>query len=81
LGERERTRLDSADLARAAQTSHGKFYRVLEADRLLKDLPEGRQIPVETLPPRVIWNQWWVLSAFTALLIGEWILRKRKGLL
>lgn len=81
LGERERTRLDSADLARAASTSHGKFYRGLEADRLLKDLPEGRQIPVETLPPLVIWNQWWVLSTFMALLIGEWILRKRKGLL
>ena len=81
LGERERTRLDTAELARAAKISHGKFYRILESDRLLRDLPEGRQIPVETLPPQVVWNHWAVLSVFMVLLIGEWILRKRKGLL
>ena len=50
------------------------------AERLLDDLPEGRQVPIETLPPLPLWNKWPVLLVFLVLLIGEWILRKRGGM-
>jgi len=34
-----------------------------------------------SLPPMVLWNQWWLLTIFLGLLTSEWVLRKRKGML
>jgi hypothetical protein len=48
---------------------------------LLDDLPPGRQVPVESLPPLPLWNQWPLLLLFLVLLVTEWVLRKRKGML
>jgi hypothetical protein len=45
------------------------------------DLPAGRRVPIQNLPPIPIWNRWWVLAAFLSCITGEWILRKRKGML
>ena len=36
---------------------------------------------IETLPPEVLWNRWWLLATFLGLITSEWILRKRKGML
>jgi hypothetical protein len=80
-GELERVQMDAAELRRAAEETRGRFYRIGDADRLLDDLPEGRQIPIEALPPLVLWNRWWLLLAFLGLITSEWILRKRKGML
>jgi hypothetical protein len=80
-GEFEHVQMDVAELSRTAEISHGKFYRITNANNLLGDLPVGRQIPVEALPPEVLWNRWWVFLLFLGLLVSEWILRKRKGLL
>jgi hypothetical protein len=80
-GEMARTQMDSAALASAAETTRGKFYTIASADRLLADLPEGRRVPVENLPPTPIWNQWWLVASFVACITSEWILRKRKGML
>ncbi len=80
-GEMERVQMDSAELKRAAEETRGRFYRVGEVDRLLDDLPPGHQVPIETLPPEVLWNRWWLLLAFLGLITSEWILRKRKGML
>jgi len=79
-GEFERVELDVAELARAAKRSHGAFYQ-FPAGTLLDDLPAGRQVPVQTLPPQSLWNRWWVLALFLSLLVSEWVLRKRSGLL
>jgi hypothetical protein len=79
-GEFESVQLDSAELRRAAETTRGKYYSVAESDRLIKDLPIGRQVPIEALPPEVLWNKWWVLLGFLCLIVTEWILRKRVGL-
>ena len=79
-GEFENVQLASADLRRAAETTHGRYYTVAESDRLFKDLPSGRQVPIEALPPEVLWNKWWVLLAFLCLIVTEWVLRKRVGL-
>ncbi len=79
-GEMERLQMDGVELRRAAEQTKGRFYTLAEADRLADDLPEGRQVPVETLPPKPLWNRWPVLAIFLGLLIGEWILRKWGGM-
>jgi hypothetical protein len=73
--------MDSAELKRAAEETRGRFYRYSEVGRLLDELPSGHQVPIETLPPEVLWNRWWLLLAFLGLIVSEWILRKRKGML
>jgi hypothetical protein len=80
-GELARTRMDTAELTAAAKTSLGKFYRVHEADQLLDDLPRGRQVRIESLPPRPIWNAPLLAGLFVLLIAGEWLLRKRVGML
>jgi hypothetical protein len=80
-GELARTRMDAADLAQAAKVSGGKFYRFHQASRVLGDLPRGRQVRIESLPPRPIWNTPLLAGLFVGLIAAEWLLRKRVGLL
>lgn len=80
-GEFERVQLDRAELRRATEETRGKYYAIADANRLIADLPAGRQVPIEALPPEVLWNKWWVLLAFLCLLTSEWVLRKRVGLI
>jgi hypothetical protein len=79
-GEFQHTRMESAELQQAAEQTKGHFYTFSTTGRLLADLPEGRQVPIETLPPKTIWNRWPILALLLALLIAEWILRKRGGM-
>ncbi len=80
-GELERVQMDAGELKRAAEETRGRFYRIAEVDQILDDLPPGHQVPIESLPPEVLWNRWWLLLAFLALAVSEWMLRKRKGML
>ncbi|HEX4149820.1 MAG TPA: hypothetical protein VHY20_12565, partial [Pirellulales bacterium] len=80
-GEFERVQMESAELKRAAEATKGRFYTIANANALLSDLPEGHQVPIEALPPIVLWNRWPVLTLFLVLITGEWVLRKRKGML
>jgi hypothetical protein len=80
-GEFERMQVDAVELRRAAEETRGHFYRLADVNHLVRDLPPGRQVPIEALPPKPLWNQWWLVSLFLALITGEWILRKRKGML
>jgi hypothetical protein len=79
-GELAQVRMAAASLRRAAEQTKGEFYTALSASRLIDDLPEGRQVPVESLPPRPLWNRWPLLALLLGLLIGEWLLRKRGGM-
>ncbi len=79
-GEFERVRVDAQAMRNAAQQTHGRFYTLHDADQLLRDLPPGRQAPIETLPPLPLWNRWPAVLLFLALLTGEWILRKLGGM-
>jgi hypothetical protein len=79
-GEFAQIRMDAAEMRRAAEQTGGRFYTFETADHLLGDLPPGRQVPIESLPPRPLWNTWPVLALFLGLLIAEWILRKRRGM-
>ena len=81
-GEFERVQMDRAALEAAAdpQRTGGHFYTFETARRLLKDLPPGRQVPIESLPPKPLWNKWPLLLLFLVLLTTEWILRKVGGM-
>jgi hypothetical protein len=80
-GEFAQLELDRAGLTAAATTTRGKYYSLAEADRLFQELPRGRRVTLETLPPIELWNRWWMLLAVSTCLISEWILRKRKAML
>jgi hypothetical protein len=80
-GEFERVQMDAAALKQAAQLTKGRFYTFQTAPRLVDDLPPGHQVPIESPRPEPLWNKWPVVLIFLVLLIGEWILRKRGGML
>jgi hypothetical protein len=80
-GEFASTAVDIGELERAALETKGKFYRAANLSELVNELPRGRQVPIDALPPLILWNQWPLLLLFLSLLISEWMLRKRKGLL
>ncbi len=80
-GEFERMQVDVGEMRRAAEETRGHFYRASDVQHLAADLPRGRQVPIESLPPQPLWNRWWLVSLFLALITSEWILRKRKGML
>ncbi len=80
-GEQARLEMDAADLRAAAKTSQGRFYTIQQAGGLLRDLPRGRQVRIESLPPVPIWNSSLWAALFVVLITSEWLLRKRAGLL
>ncbi len=67
-------------MRRLAEQTKGRYYTPLDAERLVADLPEGRQVPVESLPPVPLWNKWPVLGLALVLLVSEWLLRKFAGM-
>ena len=79
-GEMETVPMDVAELQRAAELTKGRFYTFATAGRLLEDLPAGRQVPVESLPPKPLWSTWPVVLTLLILLTLEWLLRKRRGM-
>jgi len=50
-GEMARLAMDRAALTAAAETTHGKFYTIADAEHLADELPRGRRVPIENLPP------------------------------
>jgi hypothetical protein len=81
-GEMELLRMNQADLERAAEETHGKFYTLADAEHLLDDLPAGTRIALSTpQPPRLLWNHLSMFALALGLLGTEWVLRKRKHLL
>jgi hypothetical protein len=72
--------MDAVALREAATATGGKYYTVETSSQLMNDLPPGRQVPIETLPSLPLWNRWPVLCVFLVLLIAEWVMRKRRGM-
>ena len=73
--------MDSVELREAAKLSVGKFYTFATAGKLLADLPRGRQVRIESLPPKAIWNAPLLAGLLVGLIAAEWLLRKRVGML
>src|SRR5262249_39526843 len=81
-GEMDRLRMNQQDMERAAEETHGRFYTMADADRLLDDLPLGNRVALTSRqPPRPLWNHFMLLALALTLLSSEWFLRKRKHLL
>jgi hypothetical protein len=78
--EMEQTRMDAAELQRAAEQTNGHFYTFATAGSLVDDLPAVRPVTIESLPPTPLWNQWPLFVLLVVLLSLEWILRKYVGL-
>ncbi len=79
-GEFERVEADFVEMARASEATKGHSFTLATAVQLQESLPAGRQVPIEALPPVELWNRWPLLLAFLALLVGEWLLRKRHAM-
>lgn len=71
----------SAELAEAASKSGGQYAPWSDVSRLLRKLPRGQRVRIESLPPEPVWNTPWVAAGCLILLTSEWLLRKRWGLL
>jgi hypothetical protein len=81
-GEMDRLTMNASDLERAAQLTHGRFYTLADADRLLDELPIGKRVAVDApQDPQKLWNRGGIFVLALGLLTCEWILRKRKHLL
>jgi hypothetical protein len=81
-GEMDQLQMNQADMEKAAQESHGKFYTFADADRLLDELPAGVRVTLNAPgPPALLWNHTFVFLIALGLLSLEWVLRKRKHLL
>jgi hypothetical protein len=76
--ELEHVEMNEPELVRAADLTKGKFYTPVTAAGLLNDLPKPQKVPLDTDPPIPLWNTWPVLALFLALIVLEWVLRKRK---
>ncbi len=81
LGEQARIQMEQAELARTAKLTGGKFYYLENLGGLLDDLPEGRKVRIESMPPEPVWNSNYLACLLVGLLVGEWLLRKRAGML
>ena len=73
--------MDAAELKSAAKLSAGKFYTFATANTLLDELPPGRQVRIESLPPQPLWNSPLLAGVFVLLLVVEWLARKKAGML
>jgi hypothetical protein len=81
-GEMERLRMNQAEMEQAAAESRGRFYTLVDADRLLDELPTGNRVTVNSSgPPWLIWNHLLLFLLALGLLSVEWLLRKQKNLL
>ena len=79
-GELVQPAMNRTDLENAAKVTRGQFYTEANIEKLLDDLPVGRNVRMETMPPQKLWNTWWIAGLFVATLTCEWLLRKKAGL-
>lgn len=67
-------------LQRVARASGGAYLELGELDRLPRRIPDRSERHV-TRTERPLWDAPLPLAVFSVLLVGEWVLRKRSGLL
>ena len=72
--------MDAADLKRAAELSGGKYYTFETSKDLIGNLPAGKQVRIEPLPPEPLWNSWKLALLFLVLLVVEWLSRRQVGM-
>ena len=80
-GEASRPEMNRRGMVAAAKLTRGQFFTVADVGRLAEALPQGRPVPIESLPPIELWNRWPLLLGVCLCLSAEWILRKRRSML
>lgn len=76
-GEMYGLRMNRNDMETAAEESHGGFYTLANADRLLQDLQVGNRVTVSSSgQPFNLWNHPLLYLAALLILTTEWLLRK-----
>jgi uncharacterized membrane protein len=78
-GELDNVQLNEEELRAAAKASGGRYFPLEEADQLFTEgvLPFGRRVALNSEPPLALWRTWPALLLFAALLLVEWLVRKR----
>ena len=66
-------------LQRLAAASGGEIVDPRDLPRFVADLPRREHVITETWI-RPFWHQWWVFCLAACFLIGEWAVRRWKGL-
>jgi hypothetical protein len=81
-GEMETLQMNRPEMERAAEETHGRFFTLADADKLLEQLPAGKRVTLNaTTDPWQLWNHAGLFAVALGALTLEWILRKRKHLL
>jgi hypothetical protein len=81
-GELDQLQMNRLGMSQAAEETHGRFYSMADAERLLDDLPWVTRVALSApQPPRLLWNHFAMFALALGLLGTEWTLRKRKHLL
>ena len=81
VGEMTRIEMDQLQMQQAARRSRGKYFSIQNMEEVFGSLPEGERVPAATLPPIPLWNNWRVFLLLFGLLLTEWLMRKRLGML
>ena len=72
---------DRPVLVAAAEISGGKSYTAETVARLPGDVPQPLTATLESLPDRPLWNNHAAVGLLVMVLTGEWLLRRRWGML
>ena len=68
---------DEDGLRQLAASTGGKFYEVKDWGSVREELPDGRQVVVQKLSERRLWNNHWFIGMFLSLVSLEWWLMRR----
>ncbi len=79
--ELSRLAVDQPALIEAAKITDGKFYTLNTVAQLPGDLPTPRRTAIEQLPAQPLWNHHVTIGLLVLILTGEWLLRRRCGML
>ncbi|MEM9643457.1 MAG: hypothetical protein AAF989_00575 [Planctomycetota bacterium] len=71
--------IDRQGLERLAEQTGGEVIQMDELDRFANDFP-NRKVPITETWVYPLWHQPWVLTLAIACLVGEWTLRRWKGM-
>jgi hypothetical protein len=78
-GERDRLLMDQDEMQAAAAASGGRFYLLGSADRLLDDLPAGKEVLLGPVRELTLWDHPLIWGLVLALLVSEWLVRRWAG--
>jgi hypothetical protein len=80
-GEQDRLVMDRQELQAAASISGGRSYTLEDSDKLLAELPWGKEVSRGPVQELSLWDHPLIWGLALALLASEWIARRWRGML